>query len=96
MNNFGLPISGDREKEKHFDRPCRDGIAFFSFSRHFVPGYFHRVPPGRAQKNSTLDPKKPNRQPPTANRQPPTANRQPPTANRQPPTANRQPLTANR
>jgi hypothetical protein len=33
------------KKPKSFKRPSRDG-RFLSISRHFVPGCYHRVPPG--------------------------------------------------
>jgi hypothetical protein len=28
-------------KGERFDRPCRDGRAFWIISQHFVLGYFH-------------------------------------------------------
>ena len=74
MNNFGLPIRDDREKRRDISIVPVGTVAFFSFSRHFVPGYFHRVPPGRAPEElgahckNRLTAQPPNRQPPTANR----------------------------
>jgi len=43
----------ERRAAKRFDRPSWTDIFFCLISRHFVPGYYHRVPPGPIYRIAT-------------------------------------------
>jgi len=62
-----------QKKRDIFDRPCRDGVAFFSFPGTSYRATFIASLRDGHQKKSALAEKKPNSLTPTAERQ--TANR---------------------